>query len=306
MEKLNFHRLWIFLQVIEYGGFSAAAAKLYMSQPSVSNQVRQLESSLGAALVDRSGAYATPTAEGEALAEYARRLFLLADEAVTAVRQVQGLGRGRLHIGGSSTVGTYLLPQLLATFQRDHVEIDCGLFVGNAGQVADKLIEGEIGLAVFAGEPDTTAIRHEPILTDQPVIIVPPDHRLAGRTVPPGDLAKERFIMREKGSSTRRMQANALTAWRLDEVTLVEMWGTETVKQAVRAGMGISLTSEHTVVQEIADGRLAVVPVDPAPPARVIVAGHRRDRLLAPAEQAFLTVLRDLGQWPKGITPVSP
>ncbi|SDI71844.1 DNA-binding transcriptional regulator, LysR family [Actinokineospora alba] len=298
MEQLNFHRLWIFLQVIECGGFSAAAAKLYMSQPSVSNQVRQLETSLGAPLVDRSGAYATPTAEGEVLAEYARRLFLLADEAITAVRQVQGLGRGKLHIGGTSTVGTYLLPELLARFHQDHPNIDCGLFVGNAEQVAERLLAGQIALAVFAGEPTSAAIRSEPILPDQPVVVTAPGHPLIGAPVAPHQLVGEHFILREKGSSTRRMQDAALIAWDLRLASTIEMWGMETVKQAVQSGLGVSLVSEHTVARELADGRLAVLAVEPASPARTIVAAHRKDRLLAPAEQAFLTILRALRHWP--------
>lgn len=302
MEQLNFHRLWIFLQVIDCGGFSAAASKLFMSQPSVSNQVRQLEASLRATLVDRSGARATPTAEGEALAEYARRLFLLADEAVTALRQVQGLGRGRLHLGGTTTVGTYLLPRLLAPFRDDHTNIDCSLFVGNAEQVTERLLDGQIGLAVLAGQPNSARLDYERILTDMPVVITDPRHRLVGREATAQDLAREHFILREKGSSTRAMQAATLAAWHLEDVSSTEMWGTETVKQAVCAGLGISLISEHTVAHEIADGRLAALPVHPAPLGRPILASYRRDRLLAPAEQAFLAILRDLRQWPAGST----
>lgn len=298
MEQLNFHRLWIFLQVIDCGGFSAAANKLFMSQPSVSNQVRQLEASLKATLVDRSGARATPTAEGEALAAYARRLFLLADEAVTAVRQVQGLGRGRLSLGGTTTVGTYLVPQLLGRFRAAHPDIDYSLYVGNADQVTERLLEGEIGLAVFAGQPGSASISWEQILTDVAVVVVGPGHRLAGRTAAPGELTAELFVLREQGSSTRTMQAATLASWGLTDAASMEMWGTETVKQAVHAGLGISVLSEHTVAHEIADGRLAAVRVDPEPVARPIVAGHRRDRLLAPAEQGFLVMLRQLSQWP--------
>ncbi len=89
--QLNHHRLWIFLQVVECGGFSAAAQHLYLSQPSISNQVRQLERSLHVQLIDRSGARIRPTADGEVLVEYARRLFALADEAVAAVEAVHEL-----------------------------------------------------------------------------------------------------------------------------------------------------------------------------------------------------------------------
>lgn len=295
--RLNFHRLWLFLQVVECGGFSAAAQKLYMSQPSVSNQVRQLESSLGATLVDRSGARARPTAEGEVLAEYARRLFLLADEAVTAVRQVQGLTVGHLTVGGSTTVGTYLLPPLLARFRQDYPHIGADLFVANAEEVNRRLLDGEIGLAVIAGRPRSSQLQWEQVGTDRLVLVTPPRHRLAGRTVDPHELAGENFLVREPGSHTRELQTVALHQWGLD-LEPAEVWGPEALKQAVGAGLGLSLLSEHAVHHEIQEGRLGRVAVEPAPPERPIVAVHRRDRLLSPAEQAFLGLLRRREEWP--------
>lgn len=296
--QMNFHRLWIFLQVVECGGFSAAATKLFMSQPSVSNQVRQLETSLDAALVDRSGARVRPTAEGEVLVEYARRLFLLADEAVTAVRQVQGLAAGRLAVGGTTTVGTFLLPRLLARFHAEYPHIDVDLYVGNAEQVTRRLVDGEIGLAVLAGRPQAEQLRFDQILTDDLVLITYPGHELAGRAVGTGELTGERFLLRERGSSTRELQDDALRRWSLDDVARADVWGPETLKQSVQVGLGLSVISSHAVAHEINEGRLATITVEPPPRTRPVVAGHRRDRLLSPAETAFLTLLQRLRSWP--------
>lgn len=300
MEHLNAHRLWLFLQVVDLGGFSAAASKLFMSQPSVSHQVRQLEKALGATLVDRSGGRATATAEGEALAEYARRMLLLGEEAVTAVRQVQGLQRGHLGLGGTTTVGTYLLPQLLGRFSRDHADIECSLYVGNAEQVTHRLLAGETGLAVYAGTPEAAQLDHEEILTDRLVVITSPEHRLAGRSVCPDELATERLVVRERGSATRTLQVAAFATWGLTPPPSMEVWGTEAVKQTVRAGLGVSLVSEHTVVEEIDDGRLGLVTVSPEPAHRPIVVARRRDRPPAPSEVAFVELLRQLRKWPTG------
>jgi DNA-binding transcriptional LysR family regulator len=299
--ELNSHRLWIFLQVVELGGFSAAASKLFMSQPSVSHHIRQLEAAVDAKLIDRSGGRATATAEGEVLAEYARRITLLSDEALTAIRQVQGLSRGHLHLGGTTTVGTYLLPQLLGRFQRSYPDIECGLFVGNVEQLTDRLLAGEIGLGVFAGQPGSTQLAIEEILLDLAVVIVAPDHRLAGKEIAAKELSNERFILREHGSGTRALQADTLTHWQLRDIASMEMWGTETVKQAVRSGLGISLLSEHTVRQELQAGLLDTISVHPAPAGRPIVAAHRADRVLAPTERAFLRHLRDLNAWPSAL-----
>lgn len=296
--ELNLHRLWIFLQVLECGGFSAAAQKLYLSQPSVSGQVRQLEQSLKATLVDRSGARIRPTAEGEVLADHARRIFLLADEAVAAIQQVQGLAAGRIVVAGTSTVGTYLLPPLLARFLREHPGLDHGLRVGNGEQVQRWLLDGEVGLAVLAGRPDAPQLVVQPMFSDRLVLIGPPDHPLAGRTAAPEALAGERFLMRERGSATRLLQEAELERWGMDGVTTADMWGPETLKQSVGAGLGVSLISEHAVTRDLAHGVLAVIDVEPAPTARPVVVAHRRDRLLSPAETAFLALLRELADWP--------
>lgn len=202
--RLNLHRLRIFLQVVDSGGFSAAAAKLYMSQPSVSNQVRQLESSLGADLVDRSGPRVRPTAEGVVLAEHARRIFALADEAVAAIQAVQGLSSGRLSVGGTTTAGTYLLPRLLAEFRSRYPQIECDLFVGNEAQVRSRLLDGELGLAVFAGTPSAEQLAVEEILTDTLLLVAAPSHPLAGRSVTPAALASEHFLLRERGCQPAR------------------------------------------------------------------------------------------------------
>jgi DNA-binding transcriptional LysR family regulator len=296
--ELNLHRLWIFLQVLECGGFSAAAQKLYMSQPSVSGQVRQLEQSLKATLVDRSGARIRPTAEGTVLAEHARRIFLLADEAVAAIQQVQGLAAGRIVVAGTSTVGTYLLPPLLARFLRDHPGLEHGLRVGNGEQVQSWLLAGEVGLAVLAGHPDAPQLVVQPMFSDRLVLIGAPDHPLAGPPAAPADLVGERFLMRERGSATRMLQESELERWGLDGVTTADMWGPETLKQSVGAGLGVSLISEHAVTHDVSHGALTIIDVHPAPVARPVVVAHRRDRLLSPAETAFLALLRELADWP--------
>lgn len=296
--QLNLHRLWIFLNVVDRGGFSAAAQQLFMSQPSVSNQVRQLEQSLKATLIDRSGARIRPTPEGEVLADYARRIFLLAGEAVAAIEQLKNLEAGELVVGGTSTVGTYLLPRLIARFHRRHPDLRFAVRTGNGEQVLRDLLDGEVGIAVFADRPDADQVVVEPMFSDRLVLIAPPDHALAGCTAAPADLTGERFLMRERGSATRRLQEETLVHWGLEALEPIDMSGTETLKQGVAAALGVSLISEHAVAHETREGELAVIHVDPAPPARPVVVGYRRDRLLSAAERAFLALLHELRDWP--------
>jgi len=297
--QLSLHRLWIFVQVIECGGFSAATEKLFMSQPSISNQVRQLETSVKATLIDRSGARIKPTAEGEVLLEYAKRLFVLADEAVTAIAQVSGLQAGRIAVGGTTTAGTYLLPAVVAHFKEAHPAVEFDVFVGNASEVSRALLSGDIGLAVMLGKPTAGQLICERLLSERLVLVAPAGHKLAGGPVKPEQLADQRFLLREQGSATRQRQDQALETWGLPDVARADMWGLETIKQATMAGLGISLISEHAIVTEVESGRLVVLDVDSPVDSRPVVVATRRDRLLSPAEQAFLQVLRGMSSWPE-------
>ncbi|MGW2542627.1 LysR family transcriptional regulator [Kitasatospora sp. NPDC001574] len=297
---LDLHRLWIFLNVIEQQGFSAAAQKLYMSQPSVSNQVRKLEESLRVALIDRSGVKIRPTAEGDLLAEYARRVFLLADEAVSAVQQLSGLRTGSLMVGGSTTMGTYLLPDLLAEYRRRHPGIECHLFVGNHEAVTQQLLSGEVGVAVVAGIPGDPRLLSEFVLADRIVLVAPPGHHLDGRGPITGSmLADERIVFREPGSQTREVQQRTLASWGLENLPHTDAWGPEVLKRCVRAGLGLALISEHAVVEEVRAGLLVVLPTEHQPESRVVSLVHRRDRILSPAEIAFIDLVREQAGWPE-------
>jgi len=296
--QLNLYRLRIFMEVVERRGFSAAAHKLYMSQPSVSNQVRLLEQSLNARLIDRSGSRIRPTAQGEVLMEYGTRVFQLADEAVNAVAQVGALQSGRVVVGGTTTVGTYLLPALTARFRAEYPGVECDIVVGNAATIGQSLLSGEVAIAVVAGEPAASQLISERVLTDRLVLIAAPDHPLAGRLATPIELSGEHFLVREPGSQTRDLQLQTLERWGIAGIKRTDVWGPETIKQAVAAGLGLSLISEHAVTYERAGGRLAVIDIRPPVAERPVVATRRRDRLLSPAEQAFLNLLRDTGQWP--------
>jgi DNA-binding transcriptional LysR family regulator len=304
---INYYRLWVFKTVAEAGGFSAAAERLFMSQPSVSTHVRRLESSLHVRLFDRSGAHIRLTDEGEVLLEYTTRLFVLADEAIRAVHQVSELETGRLTVGGTTTVGTYLVPQLLASLHRTYPGLSYDIIVGNAAQISKELVAGNLGLALVVGNLDAPQLDCEVILKERLLLVAHPSHPLAGSRVDPADLAAERFLQRERGSSTRALQEAALLQWGLQDVQCTEVWGPETCKHAAAEGLGITLVSEQAVSREVQLGLLSVLDVEPMPPVRPVALAYRRDRLLSPAERAFAALARAVRDWPHeeldGVTP---
>ncbi len=296
--RVNLERLWYLVQVVDHGGFSAAADELYMSQPSVSNQVRQLEASMHVVLVDRTSGRARPTAEGEVLVDYGRRIFQLADEAVIAIEGVQGIESGHLSVAGTTTVGTYLLPPMLARFRRKFPSITCDLHVANAAQLVRWIVNGEVGLGVFAGTPDALQLTSTEILRDEFVLVAAPGHVMADASVEPPELGSERFLMRERGSATRQLQHDVLESWGLQDAETAEIGSPETLKQAVRANLGLGLVSTHAVAEELADGKLAQITVDRPQVGRPVVISHREERPLSPAERAFFIGAQDLATWP--------
>ncbi|MEV1053839.1 LysR family transcriptional regulator [Streptomyces sp. NPDC049887] len=289
---LNLNQLVIFTQVIDCGGFSAAAQRLFMSQSTVSKQIKKLETSLHTTLVDRSGPTARATPAGEVLLGQAREILAMAERAVGAVRQVSGLQQSRLVVGGTPSFGTYMLPPLVQQFQRRFPTLGCTLVVSNSGDLAGRLMAGEVGIGVSSGSLPDGEFVTEDLAPDPLVVVGWADHPLSGRRLNAADLASETFLLREPGSGTHAHTQESLRQWGLGSVRRIEIWGAETIKQAVRIGLGVSLMSRYAVAQELREGRLSVLDVRPVPQARRVVLTYCHDRSLTAAELLMLMLLR--------------
>lgn len=295
---VNLTQLEVLIAVVESGGFSGAAKKLYMSQPSVSNHIRNLENSLGVQLVQRTTQGARSTPAGEVVVEHARRIFATVGSLERAVAGYQGPTAGRLVVAGTTTLGTYLLPRLVADFSQRAPQVRCQIRVGNEDAVEAWVMRGEVALGLGVDTPREERLTAEPLFEEGLVLVAAAGSPLAGRTLRPADLAGRRFLMREMGSATRRQQEAALRSWGLDAADTWDLWGPDTLKEAVHAGLGLAVLSEHMTARERAAGTLAELTVDPPPPSRTVSLVRRTDRTLTPPEEAFAAQLRAIGSWP--------
>jgi DNA-binding transcriptional LysR family regulator len=291
-------QLEVLIAVVEAGGFSGAAKKLYMSQPSVSNHIRNLEISLGVPLVQRSTKGARTTPAGDVAVAHARKVFELLESLQHAAAGFQGLEAGRLSIAGTTTLGTYLLPRLLAEFAERAPKVVCQIRVGNEDTVENWLLDGEVALGLCADTPREEQLVAQPMFSEAMVLVAPPGTPLAGRVVRPKDLAGQRFLLRELGSATRRQQEAALRSWGLDAADQWDLWGPDTLKEAVHAGLGLTLLSEHVTARERSSGTLVALEVDPPAPRRTVYLVRRADRALTPPEQAFVALVGGIASWP--------
>ena len=289
---MTFHQLRVFLAVARHGSYSRAAEELFLSQPAVSAQVRELERALDATFFERVGRTIVLTEAGKELLVYAERICTLTDEARLAMQELDGLKRGRIAIAAVSTAGAYVLPSLLGAFQKRYPGISINLEVTNRALARDRLLHNEVDRVVMGRPPEEVPHMAVPFLSDEIVVVAAPSHPLAtARRIPVDRLAQEIFIAREVGSGTR---LNADEFFRQQGVKLrvgLELGDNSAVKEAVAVGLGIALLSRHVLRMELALKRLVVLDAQGLPLRRQWFVVHREDKHLSRAAIAFKAFL---------------
>lgn len=291
MRHVTLRQLRVFEAVARHLSFSRAAAELHLTQPAVSMQVKSLEGEAGLPLVEQIGKKIHLTEAGRELQARAHaidRELRAAEEALGAMR---GLTQGRLTIGLVATA-KYFVPELLGRFLKTHPGVTAKLEVDNREAIIGLLAANAIDLAIMGRPPQNMETVAEDFAPHPHVIIASPDHPLAGkRRVPLERLAQETFVIRESGSGTRGLLERLFAEHRLALNVGMEMASNETIKQAVIAGMGVSLLSLHTVGLELATRRLAILEVAGLPIVRKWYVVHLARKRLAPVAAALKVFL---------------
>ena len=258
---MTLHQLEIFLTVGREGSFTLAARKLGLSQPTLSEHVRDLERELGRPLFMRRRRGVTFTEAGRVFAPHARSALQTVGHGRDAVLEMDGLVRGALLIGAGTTPGIYVLPQALAAFVRKHPGIDVTLRIANSRAIEEQIRSNQLDLGIVGGHglaPGERCVAAG--LVDELVLIVPRRHRWArSRVIGAPRLAEERLLIREPGSATRDVMERALQRAGVTIGRTMELDHTEAIKQGVMAGLGVAFVSIHAVRNELASGRLVAV-----------------------------------------------
>jgi DNA-binding transcriptional LysR family regulator len=291
---VNLNHLAIFHAVVQAGGFSKAATQLRISQPAVSKQLRELESRLGAPLLNRTGKGVTLTQAGELLAGYARRIFALEADAERALEELQGLRRGRLAIGASTTIGIYLLPPLFGLFRKLYPGVELNLEIANTEVIQHRLLDHSIQLGMTEGLAENPELHATTFTRDELTVIAPPGSPWLKRApLAAAELCAMPLIFREQGSGTRAVVERAFERHGLFVKPVMSLGSTEAIKRAVMAGIGLGIVSRLTVLSELADQRLVILPVIDLPLRRPLHLLRPHGAPLEPAVQAFLRLLEE-------------
>jgi len=287
MKDVTFRQLRVFEAVARHLSYSRAAEELRMTQPGASIQVRQLEKHAGLPLFEQLGKKIYLTSAGQEMLRYSRAVIQQLKEADEALAAQKGIRGGQLNITVISA-GDYFFPGLLAEFCRRHENVTVRLTVNNRAEIVDQLSENTTDLAVMLHPPEDPDMVAQAFAPQPHVIVAAPEHALARkRRISLQALAKEAFIVRERGSDTRAVMEELLAECRAKFNITMEIKSTETIKQAVVAGMGLSFLSAHTIGLELEVGRLAVLDVEGFPVMREWHIVHRNNKRLPPVAVAF-------------------
>lgn len=260
---MNLHHLRLFAAVVDHGGFTKAAESLHLSQPAISKSLNELERQLGLTLLDRGGRSIRLTDAGQTLYARARELFGVERIAEQELREIRGLKRGVLRIGASTTIATYMLPPYLGRFHLRHPGIRIRATSANTRTVLRMLLESRVDVALVEGPVSHPQVEIQPWREDELVVISHPEHRLLYSTgVDVAMLVREQFIVREPGSGTRDVIARALALHGARLAKTMRVGGTEAIKQAVAAGLGLAIVSRAAAADQLALGKIAVLSVE--------------------------------------------
>jgi DNA-binding transcriptional LysR family regulator len=258
-------RLRVFRIVAEELSFTRAAERLFLTQPAVTMQIKNLEEDLGLRLFDRTGQKIALTAAGSTLNGYARRIADLCAEAEQQLAALKGETRGTLALGASTTIAQYLLPRLAGDFLEAFPAIQLSIISGNTEEIVGALLEGRIGLGLIEGPAGRGDVRCQSFVEDEILLVVPPSHEwVSAGEIDAAPLKQARIILRERGSGTRQVVEDALRRARLDVKKLhiaLELDSTESIKSAIAAGLGIGFVSRWALGKELALGVLRTLPV---------------------------------------------
>jgi len=267
-----------------------------VSAPAITMQIKDLEAEVGMPLFERQSRKVSLTTSGEYMLVYTRKMLSLLKDAEDAAARLQRIKTGKLTIGMVDTT-TYFIPALLNKFLKEHEGIEVALKVGNRLELIQWLQNNEVDIAIMGSPPSEMPTRAEPFAANPLVFVASPEHLLASETgLRAEDLRQQSFIIREPGSGTRSgMEAFFLQA-RLQPRISMQLQSNDAIKQAVKANLGLSFLSLHTIGLELAAKQLTILDIRDSPVVRAWHVVHALSKLLSPAAEAFRYFVLEHGE----------
>lgn len=290
MIHATLHQLKVFEATARHGSFTRAAEELFLTQPTVSMQVKQLTKAIGLPLFEQVGKRLFLTDAGRELFATCQEIFSKLEQLEMTVADLKGMKQGRLRLAVITTT-KYFMPRLLGPFCQKYPGIDVSLAVTNHERVIERLANNQDDLYVMSQLPDHLDIAAYPFLDNPLVVVAPHNHPLVGeKQVSLKRLSEEIFIMREPGSGTRRAFQKMLDEESLSVKVRLELGSNEAIKQAIAGGLGLSVLSRHTLISDSSE--LAVLDVEGFPIQRQWYVVHLAGKQLSVVANTFFDYLQ--------------
>jgi len=287
---IDFRHLETFCRVAALKSFSRAADDLFLTQPTVSGHILSLERSLSLRLFDRTGREIRLTKAGEIFLRYASKILTVRKDLLNALSEFSQGIRGELSLGASTIPGEYLLPRLMGDFKREHPRFALSLKISDTKDIVQELLQGHIEFGLIGAKVDHSSLHYEKFEEDEIIVIAPSDHPLTRKkSVGFEDLLKEPWIIREEGSGTQmtvervlRKKGKSLK----DFNVAIEMGSTSSVKEGVKAKLGLAFISRRAVEEELNRNLFTSIILEG------LESISRRGKTVSPAGMEFLRFLK--------------
>ncbi len=289
IRHATLRQLQVFEAIVRLGSFTRAAEELFLTQPTVSMQIKKLADAVGLPLFEHVGRNVKPTEAGLELYDSARKIFETLANLEMKVADLKGIRRGRLRLSVITTA-KYLAPEVLGEFCKEYPGIEVALKVTNRERIIERINANEDDLYIMgqapSGQSDTVVY---PFAPNPLVILAPRNHPLVGKKkIPLARIAEEPIILREPGSGIRDATLKVFEQRGLNPTVRMELGSNEAIKHAIVGGLGLSVLSLHTLTLEGTDGPVAVLDVEGFPIMRQWFIVHPRGKELSLVAHEFL------------------
>ncbi|MEA3222333.1 MAG: selenium metabolism-associated LysR family transcriptional regulator [Thermodesulfobacteriota bacterium] len=284
--------------LVEERSFSRAARKMFLTQPSLTKRIKNLEQVVNARIINRQNTGITLTPEGKVAYGYAKRILKLRDEAREKVSMVRDDASGNIFISASTIPATYILPQVLKSFSMSYPNIKIHIQTTDSEETLEMILDNRSEIGFIGKQSLNRKLISEPLWDDCLVLVVPKNHPWSKESLVTFEsLCKEPFIMRERGSGTREVLEDYVlknTGRGLAQFNVVcEVGSSEAVKEAVMVGLGVSILSIHAVKREVAKGDLVCIPIQDFSIRRNFYLIYKRQLHLSYHQRLFLEFVKD-------------
>jgi DNA-binding transcriptional LysR family regulator len=293
---MNLHALKIFYTIALTGSVTQAAARLNISQPAITAQIKRFEKELNVVLFERKGRGVALTSIGQNLIEPVSRLFTLENRIELMIENYRIHGSGKLCVAGTYLATSFLIPKWAARFKSNHAETEVSIITANSQEVLDKLMNYDVDIAICGGEPEfyPEEVEREELYKDEVWFVVAPNHKFANRHITFSQMVTEPFIMREEGSATReRLFALCRTNKVQSPRVALQFSGLNETIHAVASGYGASFISSLAASEFIRRGELARVYVDKLFAMNTISLCTRKNEKYEPCVKAFISIVHE-------------